>query len=152
MANVTSNRKGDRVVDFDEEGVTFIFPPELDDIFVLRKDLYKPPTKGGFEAKRPIINVKLFRIQNGKALPITTFKPSFQIEIHYKESDDKDGKECAFWIESTETWVKFTEKDHGFIPEKYDPKKHKKKIKDKYKGIGVVSISEWPDPVMGWGP
>jgi len=140
-----------RIVDFDTEGVTFIFPPGLDDLFVLRKPPFKPPPDKKFVAKRTVINVKLLRVQNGEAEPATTFDPPIQIEIHYKKEDDIDGKECAFWSTGTKRWEKFTSKVHGFDPVKYDSKIHKNR-KDDFVGFGVATISDWPDPVIGWGP
>jgi hypothetical protein len=157
---------GDRIVDFEKEGVTFIFPPLLDFVHVARLELPDEVPVGRdpseFDPKRRIIKVKLYKTHKDKKTiePIVEFPASFKIEIHYNEDDEKRAAEhegemvCAYYDndEKVKDWIPFTWDDES-DPQPYDRKKpYKNKKQHNYKGFGVTTIREWPDPEMGWGP
>lgn len=146
----------ERIIDFDDEGVTFIFPAALDDIFVERFPKKTPKAGSRFQMKRFLINVKLFKKTGDKITYPSKFNPPFKIEIHYKDIDDTNAggsaqKQCGY--HDGTGWVIFDQNTHGFKPKVYNPNNSAiPKPKKAHKGAGVAKISTWPDPVVGWGP
>jgi hypothetical protein len=158
---------GNRIIDFNAEGVTFIFPPELDYVFVHRlpvPDLagQEENDSGNFKPKRVFANFKLYeKTSETTNRAITEFESPFKIEIHYKQEDDDNAnrqdkqKVCAYLPKKASEWIPFTAKEHRFEPKPYNPSdaNYEKKKKAGFEGFGVVTIEkEWPDPAMGWGP
>jgi len=153
---------GKRIVDSKEEGVTFIFPPELDYVFVHRLEVPDIKNIEGnpgqvFVPQRVFAKFKLYKRTSITTIEvIESFEASFEIVIHYKHADVINahgrGKEmaCAYYDEPKQEWVRFG-KVHGFNPKKYNLIRCKER-KSGFKGFGVVKINNWPDPAMAWGP
>lgn len=146
------------IVDFNNEGVVFTIPSNLRDVYVLKMSLKNPKTSQAEfkKAKRPIINFKIIKLKSdGKAEPVTKFRPSLMIEVHYKRVDDDNAggankKKLAFYDDKNKKWTLITKNKHKFEPKPY--KKNDPNKKANFKGYGIAEFDELPDPVIGWGP
>lgn len=137
---------------FDEEKVTITVPGQKG----IKAKAVKLPLgkldelKGredGFKPGRLVINFALVDEDNPETI-LTEFDPPFELRVRYTRGDleraKKAGKslELGFW--NGDEWVVFTQEKHQF---KLQPD-----AQGNAGGYGVVLISHWGDPNIGWGP
>jgi hypothetical protein len=140
---------GNRIIEFEEEGVKFILPQELDHVFVERLE---PKDVGGdknFTPNRYVINFRLFDKRN-PGEEIGEFDPALTLLVFYDPKDleyatGKDEAKPVLGIHYGARWHK-----PGDIEGKvtFDPvPKHERWI-----GFARVEIKTWDDPLISWGP
>lgn len=137
-------------VDFDEEGVTITIPDQKRKIGVRKLGLGKmesmPPVAGGFQPARLVLNFELYDEDQPDGY-LVEFDQPFELRVRYTRGDlkraENDGTSLALGFWDGVTWVRFTAEKHGFqlVPDA-DAEKG---------GFGVVSITRWGDPPVGWG-
>ena len=92
----------------------------------------------------PFIN---FDIVDEDGTPVTVFDPPFTLRVFYDRfhfnavGGDVDRLKLGFWQNGQ--WNEFTEAEHNFYITE-DPNYP-------VTGYGTVNISEWSDPMVGWG-
>jgi hypothetical protein len=138
--------------DFDEERVTITVPDQK----VKKAKAVKLPLgkldemrgrEGGFKPGRLVINFALVDEDNPETI-LTEFDPPFELRVRYTRGDleraKKAGKslELGFW--NGDEWVVFTQEKHQF---ELQPD-----AQENAGGYGVVLISHWGDPNIGWAP
>jgi hypothetical protein len=138
--------------DFDEERVTITVPDQK----VKKAKAVKLPLgkldelkgrEGGFKPGRLVINFALVDEDNPETI-LTEFDPPFELRVRYTRGDleraKKAGKslELGFW--NGDEWVVFTQEKHQF---ELQPD-----AQGNAGGYGVVLISHWGDPNIGWAP
>ena len=138
--------------DFDEERVTITVPNQK----VKKAKAVKLPLgkldemkgrEGGFKPGRLVINFALVDEDNPETI-LTEFDPPFELRVRYTRGDleraKKAGKslELGFW--NGDEWVVFTQEKHQF---ELQPD-----AQGNAGGYGVVLISHWGDPNIGWAP
>jgi hypothetical protein len=138
--------------DFDEESVTITVPDQK----VKKAKAVKLPLgkldelkgrEGGFKPGRLVINFALVDEDNPETI-LTEFDPPFELRVRYTRGDleraKKAGKslELGFW--NGDEWIVFTQEKHQF---ELQPD-----TQGNAGGYGVILISHWGDPNIGWGP
>ena len=139
-----------RKVEFATEGATVNIPDQKRKIGVRKLAMGSlpsmKPSKGGFQPARLVVNFELYdEDQPDKYL--VEFDQPFELKVRYTKADmqraDRDGAPLALGFWDGNTWVRFTAEKHGFLLQPdADPSNG---------GFGVVSISKWGDPPVGWG-
>lgn len=118
-------------------------------IRVVKLDLGTPnmkPKTGDFKPIRAVINVVL-EDENKPGVYLTNLEQAVEIRVRYtaedKQAADAAGATLALGFWDGKQWVRFTRQKHNFdlIPDP-DPRKG---------GYGIVSITKWGDPPIGWG-
>lgn len=139
-----------QVFNFDQEGVAVTVPQQDRRIKVVKlplgqadKMVGKP---GGFQSDRLVINFAL-EDEDNPGVYLEEFEPPFELRVRYTRGDlekaQKAGKELrlAFW-DGTQ-WVVFTREKHQF--------ELQASSQGDGGGYGIVRISHWGDPNIGWG-
>ena len=137
-------------VEFDTEGATVTIPDQKRKIGVRKLGLGKlekmPSIKGGFQPARLVLNFELFD-EDQPDTYLVEFEQPFELKVRYTRADleraEHEGAALALGFWDGKSWVRFTAEKHGFhlLPDA-NPAKG---------GFGVVSISQWGDPPVGWG-
>lgn len=139
-----------KVFQFDQEGVKVTIPEQSRRVRAvtlplgsLGKMAGKP---GGFQPDRLVVNIAL-EDEDQPGVYLEEIDPPFELRVRYTRGDlekaQKAGKELklAFW-DGTQ-WVVFTPEKHYF---ELQPSSQ-----GDGGGYGVVRISRWGDPNIGWG-
>jgi hypothetical protein len=163
--NKMAKKKGDRVIEFTEEGVIFTIPESLDHVFIKRLPTPdESPQNGedGFEAREVVFNFKPFtdkdEINKEKEDPdpYITMQVYFTDDTLKKVSGDFSTLQLGYYDGTKWKVYKKAIKDkNGNIIDKKDnfkKQKYEKKKKDKWTGHGSVELRDLPDPLIGWGP
>jgi hypothetical protein len=137
---------------YQRERVTVIIPPQMR-FMAVRRIRQAPPEElpqarlaEGFKLIRHVINIDLYDPQGGKQ-SFETFDPPIEIHVRYTPADQaaaaahKKPLRLAYFYNNK--WVYFTKEKHGFYLQS-DPNPENG-------GEGVVKISRWGDPMIGWG-
>lgn len=100
-------------------------------------------TGGEFTPFRPVIHLRLEEADH-PGREVTHYDPAITLRVRYTPKDVKDAGDrdpvLGYWDGSK--WVKFKEK-HQFRLEADGP--------GQSGGFGVVVLSDWVDPPLGWG-
>ena len=137
-------------VEFAVEGVTITIPDQKRKIGVRKLGLghmeSMPSVQGGFRPARLVLNFELYDEDHPDSY-LVEFDQPFELKVHYTKADlqhaERDGAPLALGFWDSSAWVRFTPEKHGFrLQPDANPEKG---------GFGVVSISKWGDPPVGWG-
>jgi hypothetical protein len=139
-----------KTVEFPDAGVTVTVPAQKKKVKVLEKPIKNPEkikkAKGKFKARRLVMNLVLVDRDDPKKT-LTKFDPPIEVRVRYRKKDlenaEKAGKKLALAFWNGKVWVIFSKKKHKF---QLQPDEKPKKG-----GYGVVEISNWGDPPIGWG-
>ena len=140
-----------RKTDFLKEykaGVTVTISQQTPYIMVRRlrpipqKALALIPQPRGFKLIRQVINIELVDLRANKQ-PVETFEPPIEVHVRYTQKDmaAAGGKLRLVYLFNNQ-WFYFAEKNHSRLISDPNPENG---------GEGVVTISRWDDPMIGWG-
>ncbi len=136
--------------EFKSEGVIVKFPGQAKALKVQRLALPAmeslPVVPGGFRPFRLVINLRLVDAMQPDT-EVSTFDPPIEVRVRYTASDLKraaaaGGSLCLGFWDGTQ-WNRFTPEKHQFHLESG--------ASPLDGGWGVVSISQWGDPLKAWG-
>jgi len=142
-----------RMIEFEDEGVAFFFPIDLDTLHVERRDLNDPALKDvDFRGKVKRLYFKIFIVAYINDLPDLS-RTKFKLRFYYKNTlisqmfpnnPDATGDDLKVWLLDVpkKEWI-LQDSKHQSLP-------------DPYKGIWngyheVLDIGTMPDPVIAWG-
>ncbi len=136
--------------EFKTEGVIVKIPGQAKALKVQRLNLPAmetlPVVPGGFHPFRLVISLKLVDAMQPDT-EVSVFDPPIEIRVRYTASDLKKAAEAGgalclgFW-DGTQ-WNRFTAEKHQYHLES--------EASPQGVGWGVVSISQWGDPIKAWG-
>jgi len=146
MATKTKYRKGNRIIEFEEEGVSFILPQELDDYYVRREDITIKPGEG-YPYRRDVIQVSLLKIGWCKWRK-KNFDAKLTLRVYY---DDRDVAR-AIAEDHTQPFILIHDDNNWHIPAAQ--KVNHVPITGHAKWVGYMdaTIDAWDDPLIGVGP
>lgn len=137
---------GNRIIEFEEEGVIFILPQELDNVYI-RREKIGDVKKGGDSPNRHVIRVSLLEIGDlaedkdilGIDLTLLVYY-DYDDLVHAKKNDyDKP----LLFIHDGDDWRRPADK--SVIYQSVAGSK-------KWLGFARVKMSRWDDPLISWGP
>jgi hypothetical protein len=102
-----------------------------------------------FKPARIVANIQIVDDEQGGLL--TEFDPPFELRVAYTAADFQRAQTknqnltLGFWDGGR--WIAFTSAKHGFHLEPAAPNRPLNAG-----GFGVVTLSKWGDPPLGWGP
>lgn len=145
-------RKGNRIIEFEEEGVVFTFPPDLDYVFVKRLEIEEREGDGEFNPNRYVLNVLMFTKEEIDE-DILKFRQKLKLLVKFKQTDldyvtglDRDLEYPVLGIFDGERWHKLVSTQDKVYFEKYP-----KPVND-WLGYAKVELDAWEDPLISWGP
>ncbi len=136
--------------EFKSEGVIVNFPGQARAVQVQRHALpaveSMPVVPGGFRPFRLVINLKLVDAAQPDR-EVSEFDPPIEIRVRYTASDlaraAAAGSSLCLGFWDGKQWIRFTAEKHQFHLESGPS--------PQAGGWGVVSISQWGDPINAWG-
>lgn len=104
------------------------------------------PKTGDFKPIRAVLNIGI-EVEGRPGEFPDDLDEMVEIKVRYSPADktaaDREGKPLALGYWNGTAWIRFTAEKHGFVLEPDAiPQRG---------GFGVITISKWGDPPIGWG-
>ena len=136
--------------EFTQEGVAVHVPSLTRSVLIQKLDLptleAMPPSPGGFQPFRAVINLKVVDAVHPES-EVTEFEAPIEVRVRYTAADLKKAAEIGkplslgFWDGAE--WIRFTAEKHQFRLESAPT--------PQAGGWGIINISRWADPTHAWG-